>query len=154
MLVIKGWIVLVSRLFTISVSISVSFPTFVIATTSSSHFVRNINLFCYLIPNFVYTVSIIESFKNSIATNHNVIKIILNFESSNIRLANNYIRVSTVLWTFCFYVSKGLGYTQSTWKYSQWSLNIQIFFTWMCCSFCKCLGSVNLTSSSLNPNLF
>ena len=123
-------------------------------SSSTSHFVRNVDLLCYLIPDFIYAVSVIESFKDSITTNHDEVEVVLDFESGDIRFTNNHIGVATVLWALCFYVSEGLGYAQSARKYSQWSLDVQILFSWMCCSLGKSLSSINLASSCLDTDFF
>lgn len=123
-------------------------------SSSTSHFVRNVDLLCYLIPDFIYTVSVIESFKDSIATNHDEVEVVLDFESGDIRFANNHIGVATVLWALCFYVSEGLGYAQSARKYSQWSLDVQILLAWMRRSLGKSLSSIDLASSCLDTDFF
>ena len=105
-----------------------------------------------MIPDFIYAVSIIESFKDSIATNHYEVEVVLDFESGDIRFANDHIGVATVLWALRFYVSEGLGYAQSARKYSQWSLNIEILLTCMRRSLGKSLSSIDLASSCLDTD--
>jgi hypothetical protein len=42
----------------------------------------------------------------------------VNFKSYDVRVSYNYIRVTSVLRSFCFYISKGPGHRQSPWVYS------------------------------------
>ena len=131
----------------------ISFSTFVRAF-SYSHFIWNVYLLRDSVPYCIYTISIIQTFKYTIASYHNKIKIILNFKAFYIGITDYNIWISSIFRSLSLYVTKRFWNRQSTGKNSERSLNIQIFFTWMSGSFCKCLSSINLPTSSLNSNLF
>ena len=153
MLVILWCIFVVPWKLAVSVSVVVSFSSFMI-TYTSTHFVRYVDLFCYPVPDFINTIPVIQSFEYSIATNHYVIEVVLNLETHNIWLTNNNIWVSAIFRTLGFYISEGFRYAQTAWKDSQGSLNIQVFFVWVLSSFCKCLSSIYLSTSCLDSYLF
>jgi hypothetical protein len=71
-------------------------------------------LYCYLfvnsVPNFINTISIIKLFKNTIASDHYKIEIILGFKTFYVWLTYNYVWISPVLGSFSFNVSKSFRY--------------------------------------------
>lgn len=127
-----------------------TFATFLSVTIVYT--ILNCYLFANSVPNCIDTISVIEPFENTIASNHNKVKIILNTETLNIRFTNNYVWISTVFWTLCFNISKCFWYRQTARKNSEGALNIQIFFSRMCSSFCKSLCTIDFASCSLNTN--
>lgn len=47
---------------------------------SVAHFVRNVNLFCNRTPNLVDAVSIVQTLEDAVATDHDEVKVVLDFE--------------------------------------------------------------------------
>ena len=129
----------------------IAFPTLV--SFSLSHFILNLNLIRYLIPYCVDAVTVAKSLEDAITTNHYEIEIVLNFETLNIWIAHYYVWIATIARAFGFDITKCLGDRESSREDPQWSLYIKILLAWVCCCFCKCLGSIYLTTSGLNSNL-
>ena len=121
---------------------------------SGSHLVWYCDLLGNPIPDGINTVPIVQSLKDTIATYHDEIKVVLNFEALNVWIADNNIWISTIARSFGFDVSECFGNRESSWEYSQGSLHIEVFLTWAGCCFSKSLGSVNLSSRCLDSYLF
>jgi len=131
-----------------------AFISLTLALTSSvAHLVCNINLLGDGVPYLIYAVSVIKSFKNAITTDHDEVEIILYSERFDVWVTDDDIWVATVLGSFGFDVAKGLAHTQTTREDTEGPLNIHVLLTWVSSCLCKSLGPVDLTSSSLNPNL-
>jgi len=106
------------------------------------------------VPNRLNCLFIIHSFINTVTTNQEEIKVRLQFESLDLWLAHNNIWITTILLSLSLNVTKCSGYWETTWEYSQRTLDVKIFFIWGRCSFSQCLGSIYLSSSCLDSNPF
>jgi len=144
--VLRVWIIIGSFFRFVSLTSFVSF--------TGSHLIWDRNLFSNPIPNSINAVSVVKSLKDSITTYHNEIKVVLNFKAFDVWITNNYIWVTTITRSLCFDISKGFGNRKSSWENSQWTLDVEIFLSRGCSCFGKGLSPVNLSSSSLDSNLF
>lgn len=113
-----------------------------------------VNLFVNSFPNCFNTLFIIQALENSITSNHEEVEVGLKFEYSDFGVAHDNVRVASVPDSLCLDVAKGTRDRQTSREHSEGALHVEILFTWLCCSFCKCLSSVNFSSSRLNSNFF
>lgn len=109
-------------------------------------------LFCDAVPHSFDSLLVVHSLKDAITSNEEEIKVWLQFETLNLRLAYNYIHVSTIFRTFCFDITESSGYWKTAREYSQWSLNIQVFLVWGSGSLSKRLRPINLATCGLDSN--
>ena len=107
---------------TIPLVLGITFATF--ESIATTNFVTDRNLFVDSFPNCVNAVSVIESFKYAVATDHDVIKVVLDLEALDIRLTDDDVWIATVPWAFGFDVSKSLGDGKPTRENSERSLDI------------------------------
>ena len=118
-----------------------------------SHFILDLYLVSYLLPYRVYTVTICESFKYTITSNHDEIKVVLDLESFDIWVTDDYIWVSTISGAFGLDITEGLWDRESAWEDPQWSLNVQVLLTRVCCRFGESLSPVDFATCGLDPDL-
>ena len=78
----------------------------------------------YAIPYRVNALFIIEALKDTIATDHEEIKVVLQFETANLGVAYNDVRVASVLLPLGLYVSEGSRDGEAAREHSQGPLNI------------------------------
>lgn len=144
--VLRVWIIIGSFFRFVSLTSFVSF--------TGSHLIWDRNLFSNPVPNSINAVPIVKSLKDSVTTYHNEIKVVLNFKAFDVWITNNDIWVTTITRSLCFNISKSFGNRESSWENSQWTLDVEIFLSWGCSCFGKGLSPVNLSSSSLDSDLF
>ena len=108
------------------------------------------------IPNAFNKFLVVDFVKNSIRGNSNEVMIFCDFKAFDFWNCNDYIRIATKLFDFCFYVAKSSWDTKSTWHHSMRANYILLFLirrsiyqTWY---ICLCL--INLASSIKNTLLF
>ena len=105
-------------------------------------------------PDGVDAALVVQTLENSIASNHEEIEIILQFETSNLRVANDNVRISSVLLSLCLNVSKGAGHGEAAWEDAQRALHVQIFLIGVRSCLGKSLCTVDLTACSLDSDTF
>ena len=76
------------------------------------------------VPDGVNALLVIEAFKDTIAPDHEEIKVVLQFETANLGVAYNDVRVASVLLPLGLYVSEGSGDGEAAREHSQGPLNI------------------------------
>ena len=104
------------------------------------------------IPDLVDTVSIVQALEDSIAANHNEVKIVLNFEGLDVGVAHDHVWVTAVLRALGLDVSEGFAYRKTPREDPKWSLDIHVLLAWVSSCFCKSLGPINFSSCSLDPD--
>lgn len=67
---------------------------------------------------------VLKTFKNSIASNHKEVKIVLQFETANLGVAHDNVRISTIFLQLSLDVSEGARHGQATWECSQRTLDV------------------------------
>lgn len=112
------------------------------------------NLFIYSIPNRVNHLPIFHPFEDTIASNHEKVEVVFEFETSDLRVANDNVRISAVLLPFRLYVTKCTWYWKSAWEHPQRSLNVKVFLFGWCCGFSEGLSAVYFSTRSLDTNSF
>ena len=65
-------------------------------------------------PDSIHALLVVEPFENSIATDHEEIEVIFQFETANLGVANNHILITSVLLLLSLDVSKRSRDGQST----------------------------------------
>ena len=90
-----------------SLLVVISLTSFVRAFTAT-HLEGDVDLFSYSVPNGVDAVSVVQPLKDSVATNHDEVEVILDFEAFDVRIAHNHVWITTEAWPLCFNVSKCL----------------------------------------------
>ena len=107
-------------------------------------------------PDSIHALLIVKSFENSIATNHEEIEVIFQFETAYLRVAHDHILVSTVLLFLSLYVTESSGDGEATWEHPERTLHIQILLVWACRRFGKRLGAIDFSTGGLDtyPFLF
>jgi len=90
-----------------SLLVVISLASFVGAFTAA-HLQRDVDLFSYSVPNGVHAVSVVQPLKDSIATNHDEVEVILYFEAFDVRVAHNDVGIATKAWPLGFNVSECL----------------------------------------------
>jgi len=105
-------------------------------------------------PDGVNTLLVVQSLKDSIASNHKEIEVILQFETANLGVTDNNVRISSIFLSLSFDVTKGFGYRQATWEDSQWPLHVEVLFVGVSRRFGKGLRAVYFTTRSLDTNTF
>lgn len=89
--------------------IAFAVPLSTFESFSPANLVGDADLLVDTLPAHVYAVSVVKSLKYAIAADHDKVEVILHLKALDIRLTNNYIRVSTIPRSLCLNVSEGLG---------------------------------------------
>lgn len=72
----------------------ISLATFI--GISLSHFILNLDLISNLIPYSIDAISVRQPFEDAVTADHDIIKVILDFEAFNIRVTDNNIWISAI----------------------------------------------------------
>jgi len=64
------------------------------------------NLLVDTVPNRIDALLVVQTLKDTVASNHEEVKVVLKFETPDFRVANDNVLVSTVLLLFSFDVSE------------------------------------------------
>ena len=120
---------------------------------SGSHLVGYGDLLRDPLPHCIDTLSVAQSFKDSIATNHYKVKVVLYLEALDIWVAHNNVGVATVSWALSLNVSEGLRNRETARENSQWSLDVEILLARVSCSLSEGLRSVDLSTGCLDSDL-
>jgi len=100
-----------------------------VGSFAAAHLEREVNLFGYSVPDSVDAVSVREALENAIAANHDEVEVVLHFEAFDVGVADDDVGVAAEAWAFGLNVSEGLGYRETTRKYSQRSLDVEILLS-------------------------
>ena len=78
----------------------------------------------YAIPYRVNALFIIEALKDTVATDHEEIKVVLQFETANLGVTYNDVRITSVFLPLSLYISEGSRNGEAAGEHSQGSLYI------------------------------
>ena len=79
------------------------------------------------VPDGVDTILVAKSFKDTVASNHEEIKVVLQFETANFWVTDDHVGVSSILLLLRLDIAKGLRHGESAWEDSERPLYIEVF---------------------------
>lgn len=117
---------------------------------AATHLVRNVDLLRDTVPDGVDAVTIVESFENAIAADHDEVEVVLHLEAFDVWLADDDVRVATVPRPLGFDVAKGLRHREATGEHAQRTLHVQVLLAWVSSRLRERLRAVDLATGRLN----
>ena len=75
-------------------------------------------------PDSIHALLVVKSFENSIASYHEEIKVVFQFETSDFRITNDNVLVASVLLLLSFDITEGSRDGEAAWEDSQWTLYV------------------------------
>lgn len=75
---------------------------------TATHFQREVDLLGYSVPNGVDTVSVVKALENAVAADHDEVEVVLHLEALDVRVAHDYVWISSEAGSFCLDVAEGL----------------------------------------------
>ena len=104
------------------------------------------------IPDSVDALLVVKTLKDTITADHEKVEVILQFETANLWVTDDNVRITSILLSLSLDVTESARHRETAREHAQRALHIKIFLIWGGCSLGKCLSSVDFSSGGLDSN--